>query len=141
MFTLSERHTIIFVGNAQGILVEHPAKGQPSSRRQLRCVVFADMAGYSALTAKDELGTHDMWMTFVQEVVTPTSKDLEGEIVRTLGDGILLTFHSSTAAFTWAVNVQNRILDGRSGNARHYPGLSLRIAVHISEVISDGNDV
>lgn len=110
-------------------------------RRQLLCVVFADMAGYSAMTSRDEVGTHDMWRGFIEEVVDPVTEEEDGAIVRTLGDGILLTFGSATNAANWAITIQNRINEGRAGNRRHFPGLSLRIAVHICEVISDGNDI
>jgi TolB-like protein/class 3 adenylate cyclase/tetratricopeptide (TPR) repeat protein len=109
--------------------------------RQLLCVVFADMAGYSALTSMDEVGTHDMWMRFVDEVVRPQTQRKSGDVIRTLGDGILLTFQSTSAALEWAIAVQDQILQGRVGKTARYPGLSLRIGLHVCEVIHDGNDV
>lgn len=112
-----------------------------SNKRQLLCVVFADMAGYSALTSKDELGTHRMWMRFVADVVVPVAEDHDGTIVRTLGDGVLMTFSSASEAYEWAVAVQHRIFEGRVGKTEGYPGLSLRVAAHICEVIHHDGDV
>ena len=109
--------------------------------RQLLCVVFADMAGYSALTSQDEVGTHDMWMRFIDDVVKPQTHDRGGHLIRTLGDGILLTFQSTSAALEWSMAVQDHIQTGRIGKTARYTGLSLRIGVHICEAIVDGNDV
>lgn len=109
--------------------------------RQLLCVVFADMAGYSALTSQDEVGTHDMWMRFIDDVVKPQTKSRGGHLIRTLGDGILLTFQSTSAALEWSMAVQDQIQQGRIGKTARYTGLSLRIGVHICEAIVDGNDV
>lgn len=109
--------------------------------RQLLCVVFADMAGYSALTSKDETGTHTMWMRFVGDVLQPKSDLYGGNVVRLLGDGVLLTFQSTTAALDWAISVQTAITEARVGKTAPYPGLSLRIAAHICEAILDGDDV
>lgn len=105
------------------------------------CVVFADMAGYSALTSKDETGTHEMWMRFVADVLEPKSNLYAGHVVRLLGDGVLLTFHSTSAALEWGISVQNAIMESRIGKTAPYPGLSLRIAAHICEAILDGDDV
>ncbi len=109
--------------------------------RHLTCVVFADMAGYSALTSRDEAGTHRMWMEFVGSVVRPKSEELNGHIIRTLGDGILLTFESASAAVQWSLDVQEAIKSARSEAINPYPGLALRIAVHICEAIWDGEDI
>ncbi|MEO0913459.1 MAG: adenylate/guanylate cyclase domain-containing protein [Pseudomonadota bacterium] len=105
------------------------------------CVVFADMAGYSALTSRDEAGTHAMWMQFVGEVVLPKSTEHNGTIIRTLGDGILLTFESASAAVQWSLEVQKAIKDARIEAINPFTGLALRIAVHICEAICDGDDV
>ncbi|MEM8786790.1 MAG: adenylate/guanylate cyclase domain-containing protein [Pseudomonadota bacterium] len=112
-----------------------------SKTRELQCVVFADVAGYSALTSKDEVGTHAMLMRFVSEVVEPETEAGQGHLIRTLGDGMLLTFRSASAAVEWALRVQQRVRAGRVGKTAHFPGLSIRIAVHICEVIVDGEDI
>ncbi|MEO0911851.1 MAG: adenylate/guanylate cyclase domain-containing protein [Pseudomonadota bacterium] len=111
------------------------------TERELCCVVFADVAGYSALTSRDEAGTHAMLMAFVRDVVEPMARSLNGDIVRTLGDGMLLTFQSGSSAIKWALGVQEKVREGRSGKAAPYSGLSLRIAVHISEIIRDEGDI
>lgn len=112
-----------------------------TTARQLMCVVFADMAGYSSLTSQDEAGTHAMWMGFVSKVVRPKATEQKGTIIRTLGDGILLTFESASAAVSWSLDVQKAIKDARIASINPFKGLALRIAVHICEAICDGEDV
>ncbi|QDL93045.1 hypothetical protein FDP22_15385 [Paroceanicella profunda] len=109
--------------------------------RRLRCVVFADMAGYSALTSQDETGTHAMWMHFISAVLTPSVQSQGGTVIRLLGDGALLTFDSATAGLEWALQVQDIIRAHREAELRPYPGLSLRIGVHICEAIVQDGDI
>ncbi|MBD3625936.1 MAG: hypothetical protein HUJ24_11310 [Rhodobacteraceae bacterium] len=109
--------------------------------RQLLCVVFADVAGYSALTSRDETGTHTMLRRFISDVIEPETERFGGSIVRTLGDGILMSFLSASAAVEWSLSVQGRVVDGRTGKTARFPGLSIRVAVHICEVIRDGDDI
>ncbi|MSU91594.1 hypothetical protein GE300_18605 [Rhodobacteraceae bacterium 2CG4] len=109
--------------------------------RQLLCVVFADVAGYSALTSRDETGTHNLLRRFIDDVVEPETARFGGGIVRTLGDGILLSFLSASAAVEWSLSVQRRVVEGRTGKTARFPGLSIRVAVHICEVIRDGDDI
>ena len=112
----------------------------PNSRNLL-CVVFADMVGYSALTSRDEIGTHKMWMEFRRDVLEPLTEKTGGEIIRMLGDGVLVTFSSGTNAIDWCTAIQEQILEGRRGMTKRYPGLSMRCAAHLCEAISDGEDV
>ncbi len=82
-----------------------------------------------------------MWMQFVNDVVRPMAEEHQGTIIRTLGDGILLTFESASAAVHWSLDVQTAIKDARVESMNTYRGLALRIAVHICEAICDGADV
>lgn len=109
--------------------------------RQRLSVVFADMVGYSAYTSKDEVGTHRMWMRFIQNVVVPTSDLCNGRIIRTLGDGILMSFDAAGDAIDWCLKTQTQVLAARTGKSKSYPGLSLRCAAHICDAIEDGGDI
>lgn len=115
--------------------------GEVSETRERLCVVFADMVGYSAHTSKDELGTHKMWMRFIQQIVLPTSDLCHGHIVRTLGDGILLSFNSARDAVQWCLKTQSQVLSARLGANALYPGLSLRCAAHVCDAIAEGGDI
>lgn len=114
--------------------------GSTDTRHRL-CVVFADMVGYSARTSKDEFGTHQMWMRFVQDVVEPTSDLCQGKIIRLLGDGILMSFEEPSDAVDWCVKTQTQILEARLSKSNRYEGLSLRCAAHICDAIEDGGDI
>ncbi len=82
-----------------------------------------------------------MWMGFVNAVVRPKTVAHQGTLIRTFGDGILLRFESASAAVQWALEVQDVIKSARGDAINAFPGLALRIAVHICEAISDGTDI
>ena len=110
-------------------------------KRQLLCVVFADMVNYSALISENESETHEMWMRFTENVVDPLLEKHNGSLIRMLGDGILATFGSASDALGWAMDVQRVILDNRNAKARPFPNLSLRIGINICDAILDGDDI
>lgn len=118
-----------------------PQTQEASGARERLCVVFADMVGYSAHTSKDEVGTHKMWMSFVQDVVIPTNDLCHGRIIRTLGDGILMSFATATDAVDWCLKTQAHILNARISKHQRYHGLSLRCAAHVCNAIADGGDI
>lgn len=118
-----------------------PESHEGDGARERLCVVFADMVGYSAHTSKDEVGTHRMWMRFVQDVVVPTSDLCHGRIIRTLGDGILMSFASAPDAVEWCLKTQAHILNARASKTQTYPGLSLRCAAHVCNAIADRGDI
>jgi len=118
-----------------------PKTHKVQDARERLCVVFADMVGYSAHTSRDEVGTHNMWMRFVQDVVIPTSELCHGRIIRTLGDGILMSFSTAMDAVDWCLKTQAHILNARLSKTQNYRGLSLRCAAHICNAIADGGDI
>lgn len=109
--------------------------------REKLYVVFADMVGYSAHTSRDETGTHNMWMRFVEDIVLPTSKLCHGEVVRTLGDGILLSFSEAEDALDWCLQTQQQVLQDRGGRGNRFPDLSLRCAAHGCDAIKSNGDI
>jgi adenylate cyclase len=84
------------------MLVRNPnPKGEESRRRQA-AIAFADVAGYSILTAADESGTHERWMALFRRVVKPEAARVGGRIVGLHGDGVLGEFDGADAALEWA---------------------------------------
>jgi class 3 adenylate cyclase len=62
-----------------------------------------------------------------------------GTEIKTSGDGFLVTFTSARRAVQFAVDVQDRLADYRTGHPE--TPLEVRIGVHAGEVERDGNDV
>ena len=74
-------------------------------RRQLAAILFTDMAGYTALMAKDEVLANKLRIRH-REVLKKYHKLHNGEIIQYFGDGTLSIFPSALEAVDCAVNIQ-----------------------------------
>src|SRR5215831_8658131 len=106
--------------------------------RRLAAIAFADIAGYSILMSEDETGTHQRWMALLANIVRPGAERHRGRIVKSTGDGVLAEFPSALDAVEWAREVQEGVHREESTQG----GLiSLRIAVHVGEVMTTPDDI
>lgn len=107
--------------------------------RRLAAIVSADIVGYSRLIDLDEAGTHGRVMAFIEALKALIAKR-GGRIVKTTGDGALVTFDSVVDAVECAIEAQRdlaEVADDIPAERR----LSLRIGVNLGDVIVDGGDV
>ncbi len=99
--------------------------------RKLAIVVFADIAGYSALMQADErkaLSTLDGFKTGLEEGIQQHG----GEIIQYYGDGCLLTFDSAFSSLQAAMTMQRQFIE------RAVP---VRIGIHLGDVIYKDSNV
>lgn len=104
-------------------------------------VVFADLVGYSALCARNEAGTHEIWMDFVENCLQVQATKHQSSIIRLLGDGCLLEFDAPELALAWCKAVRQEVLDMREMRSSRWPSLSLRFGINHCNVIEDGGDI
>src|SRR5215472_11140909 len=74
--------------------------------RRLAAILAADVAGYSRLMERDEVGTLARLRTLRRDVIDPKIAEHKGRIVKTTGDGILVEFPSIVEAVACAVAFQ-----------------------------------
>ncbi|AUC80770.1 adenylate/guanylate cyclase domain-containing protein [Lacinutrix sp. Bg11-31] len=101
-------------------------------KRQLACIMFTDIVGFTSLMSKDEglaLKTLDENRVIHRAIL----KKYDGEWIKELGDGILATFSTATDA----VSASSEIHIATKSN----PNLNLRIGLHLSEIICENGDV
>ena len=106
--------------------------------RRLAAIVFTDMVGYSALSQRDEasalmaLDEHNL-------VIRRTLDRHSGREVKTIGDAFLIEFPSALEAVLFSVDAQDELRRvGGRGPGRE---VSVRIGVHVGDVIHRGGDV
>ncbi len=104
-------------------------------------VVFADMIGYSALTARNQTATHKMWMDFADNCLQPIGTKYQADLIRLLGDGCLISFEEIKDAVSWCLEVRTTLIENRRKSVQRWPGLAMRFAVHYCEVIYDNGEV
>ncbi len=103
-----------------------------SGIRQLACVMFTDIVGFSALMAQDE----DLALAVLKknrDIQRPIIQQYGGKWIKELGDGVLATFSSATGGVYAAAAIQDAV-----SKEMHF---QLRIGLHISEVVFENEDV
>jgi adenylate cyclase len=101
--------------------------------RRLTAILAADVAGYSRLMGEDETGTLQALKRFRQELFEPAVASHQGEIVKRMGDGWLVTFNSIVDAVNCALAVH----DGLNGDRV----IKLRSGVHIGDIVHEDEDI
>jgi adenylate cyclase len=105
--------------------------------RRLAAIMFTDIVGYTALTQKDEklaLGLLEKH----RELVRPLLSRHGGREVKTIGDAFLIEFASALDAVECAAEIQKVLADY---NRTTTDKISLRIGVHVGDVVHKGQDV
>jgi len=108
--------------------------------RHLAAIVAADVVGYSRLMGVDEKGTLATLKAHRTELIDPLIAAYKGHIVKTTGDGLLLSFPSIVEAVSCAVALQH----GMAKRNQDIPAdrcIEFRIGVNIGDVIVEKGDV
>ena len=102
------------------------------AERGLAAVVFTDVVGYSARMQRDETGT----MALVKAdfaVMSERCAQHGGEVLNTMGDGLLMCFSSAVQAVTCALQVQSEFGRRRAALPPEQ-ALEHRMGIHIGDV-------
>ncbi|HET9431240.1 MAG TPA: tetratricopeptide repeat protein [Chitinophagaceae bacterium] len=99
--------------------------------RQLAAIIFADIAGYTAMMQQNEHAALEKINRFRQVLENETAR-YNGKIIQFYGDGCLLLFNSVVDAINYANHLQEEF--------RVKPEIPVRIGVHLGDVvIKEGN--
>jgi adenylate cyclase len=102
--------------------------------------MIADVVGYSAMMGADEAGTLAQLNKLRLELFDPTLADHGGRIVKLMGDGTLVEFHSVVDAVNCALALQNAISE-RNAQVGDAGKIEYRIGVHLGDVIVQDDDI
>lgn len=103
-----------------------------SENRKLAAIVFTDIVGFTQLMNQNENTAMELLET-QRKLLRPIIESFDGEWLKEIGDGLLFSFPSAVKAVTCALEIQ-RILE-------HNPKLTIRIGIHIGDVIQKDGDV
>ena len=103
-----------------------------SEKRKLATILFADIAGYTALMQKDEEQAL-RYLNRFKEVLESTTSAHHGQIVQYFGDGCLLAFDSSVQGAECAMAMQKIFMSE--------PRLPVRIGMHLGDVVFKNDNV
>ena len=103
-----------------------------TEERRLAAIVFTDICGFTEIMSQNE--TKAMALLEQQRaLLKPIISNFNGEWLKEIGDGVLIAFPSPVKAVTCSLEIQ-RIL-------AHNSELTLRIGIHIGDVIQKDGDV
>ncbi|HTR85517.1 MAG TPA: adenylate/guanylate cyclase domain-containing protein [Reyranella sp.] len=109
-------------------------------QRRLAAIVSADVAGYSRLMGRDEMGTHAALRDLRRDVVDPVMAQHGGRIVKSTGDGVLAEFPSVVDAVRCVVEVQTTMAK-RAADMPADRRIVFRIGINLGDVIIDDGDI
>jgi adenylate cyclase len=107
--------------------------------RKLAAIFAADVAGYSRLMGRDEVGTLRA-LAAHREIMDQLIAQHRGRIANTAGDSVLAEFPSVVDAVQCAVQVQQALAEANEGIPEDRR-MSFRIGVHVGDVMVRGVDL
>ena len=115
-------------------MTKSDAIAQPESeRRRLAAVVFTDVVGYAARMQRDESDTLAA-VNADSRRMRECCAEQGGEVLNSMGDGLMLCFPSAAQAVTFALKVQEEFSARATGDPRRN-ALVHRLGVHLGDVI------
>jgi adenylate cyclase len=111
----------------------------PSVERKLAAIFAADVAGYSALMARDEVGTLRR-LTAYRVIIDRLIASHRGRIFNTAGDSLVADFASAVDAVQCAVAVQDAIAKANGDRPADEP-MWFRIGVHVGDIMVQGENL
>lgn len=109
-------------------------------KRHLAAIMFYDVVGFSSLMAAAEESTLEALKNCRTTVIHPLIEEMNGRVVKLMGDGALVEFNSVVDACNCAVAVQEQLSERRALDADGVL-IEIRIGLHIGDVIADGEDI
>jgi adenylate cyclase len=101
--------------------------------RQLSAILAADVVGYSRLMEADAQGTLAKLQRLRAERFAPAVAGHRGKVVKSMGDGWIVSFNSASDAVTFAMRLQDQMV--------LEPDIQIRIGVHVGDISVVDEDV
>jgi class 3 adenylate cyclase len=111
----------------------------PTEIRKLAAIMFTDMVGYSALSQRNE----KLALELLEEhrvLLRALFPRFNGNEIKTIGDALLVEFHSALEAAQCAIEMQ-RALAKRNHDVPTDRRVEIKIGIHIGDVVHRGGDV
>jgi class 3 adenylate cyclase/alpha-beta hydrolase superfamily lysophospholipase len=108
--------------------------------RRIAAILVADVAGYSQMMERDELGSLAALKAHRRELIDGSIAKNEGRIVKLMGDGALVEFASVVDAVTCAAEIQTGMA-ARNAEVPVARRIAFRIGIHLGDIIVDGDDI
>ena len=102
------------------------------SQKKLKAIVFTDIADFTTISAQDEQKALDL-IQKQNDIIKPIVEKHNGEWLKEIGDGLLLSFDSSLEAVRCSIEIQETLKD--------IDDLNIRIGIHQGDIFIKDGDV
>ena len=109
--------------------------GKIANRRELKSILFADVAGYTRLMHEDEEATHERISGFVR-MFEKECGEFGGEILEVRGDGVFAVFSSAADSVRFADKIQDAV-EAHNQKYAEDRKIRFRIGIHLGDVVRD----
>ncbi|MCK5688692.1 adenylate/guanylate cyclase domain-containing protein, partial [Myxococcota bacterium] len=109
-------------------------------RTETLAIVFTDIKGYTATTAKQSHEENAKLLKKAETVITPVVSSFDGRIIKSIGDAYMVVFRSPTEAVRCATAIQDKLFLANRNFAED-DQLHIRVAINVGEVRVQGGDV
>lgn len=107
------------------------------AQRALAAIVFTDAVDFSSRTNRDEAGTFALLERDL-EVMRQLALTHQGQVLKSLGDGLLLVFGSAVQAVAFSLDVQAQLAIQRAASEDGH--LLHRLGIHVGDVMLSEDD-
>lgn len=101
------------------------------TNRELAAILFSDISGYTQTMDTDENLAMEQVLRH-KEIITYSIKEHKGHLLKEMGDGLLIKFSSAIESVKYAIGIQEMMSNEQ---------FSIRIGIHLGDVITKGSDV
>ena len=105
--------------------------------RKLAAIMFTDIVGFTKIMGESE-DTAFSILKNQDNIVNPLITEFNGNLLKKMGDGLLIEFSSAVNAVECALKIQSKIKDY---NASDNDEFHIRIGVHLGDVVTLGDDI
>ena len=111
----------------------------PSSQieRKLAAIMFTDIVGFTKIMGKSE-DTAFSILNNQDSMVNPLITEFNGNLLKKMGDGLLIEFSSAVNAVECALKIQSSIQEYNSSDNDEF---HIRIGIHLGDVVTMGDDI
>ncbi len=105
--------------------------------RKTLTTLFADVQGYTYRTGQQTREEHERFIIELRSFIEKRAKEKNGNFVKAMGDGFMLTFESPTDAVACGINIQKQISLKYAAIRKREKPILFRIGISTGEVMVD----
>ena len=107
--------------------------------RKLTAIMFIDIFEYSKMMSQDEEATVKLLNEY-EDVIKPIINNFGGTVVKELGDGWFCEFNSALNASKCSLKIHSDLAKYNKTSKNKFE-ISVRIGIHLGDVLTKGNDL